>query len=235
MPRRSESDDAYRAHVGEDSTGRKKFLHCSFCRTSQKYRKKLIAGPAVYICDECIDLCSEILAEETRPALWKNLHNQLAKLRAARRGTSHTLPEGIHDFDLPYYWTSGIRESLPHFIDEISRESGIRFHHDMDEIDLPRTVSIRLFHIASEGVMNAVKHADATDVWIAVTDANGDIVLEVRDNGIGFDTAAPVPAERLFAIANMHDLAGGGTVAIKSVHGEGTTITVRFPSSVGEQ
>ena len=37
---------------------------CSFCGKSQKQVKKLIAGPGVYICDECIDLCNEILAEE---------------------------------------------------------------------------------------------------------------------------------------------------------------------------
>ena len=40
-------------------------LFCSFCGKNQKDVKKLIAGPAVYICDECIQLCSEIIEEET--------------------------------------------------------------------------------------------------------------------------------------------------------------------------
>ncbi|MFL5982642.1 MAG: ATP-dependent Clp protease ATP-binding subunit ClpX, partial [Gaiellaceae bacterium] len=39
-------------------------LTCSFCGKSQKHVKKLIAGPGVYICDECIDLCNEIIEEE---------------------------------------------------------------------------------------------------------------------------------------------------------------------------
>ncbi len=39
-------------------------LKCSFCGKSQKQVKKLIAGPAVYICDECIELCNEIIEEE---------------------------------------------------------------------------------------------------------------------------------------------------------------------------
>src|SRR5918992_733544 len=39
-------------------------LKCSFCGKSQKQVKKLIAGPGVYICDECIDLCNEIIEEE---------------------------------------------------------------------------------------------------------------------------------------------------------------------------
>ena len=39
-------------------------VKCSFCGKTQKQVKKLIAGPGVYICDECIDLCNDIIAEE---------------------------------------------------------------------------------------------------------------------------------------------------------------------------
>jgi ATP-dependent Clp protease ATP-binding subunit ClpX len=42
-------------------------LLCSFCGKSQRQVKKLIAGPGVYICDECIDLCNEIIDEELQP------------------------------------------------------------------------------------------------------------------------------------------------------------------------
>ena len=48
------------ARVGEGAD----LLKCSFCGKSQKQVKKLIAGPGVYICDECIDLCNEIIEEE---------------------------------------------------------------------------------------------------------------------------------------------------------------------------
>ncbi|QFG67948.1 ATP-dependent Clp protease ATP-binding subunit ClpX [Ornithinimicrobium pratense] len=48
------------ARMGESSD----LLKCSFCGKSQKQVKKLIAGPGVYICDECIDLCNEIIEEE---------------------------------------------------------------------------------------------------------------------------------------------------------------------------
>jgi ATP-dependent Clp protease ATP-binding subunit ClpX len=46
--------------IGETSD----LLKCSFCGKTQKQVKKLIAGPGVYICDECIDLCNEIIVEE---------------------------------------------------------------------------------------------------------------------------------------------------------------------------
>ena len=39
-------------------------LKCSFCGKTQKQVKKLIAGPGVYICDECIELCNEIIEDE---------------------------------------------------------------------------------------------------------------------------------------------------------------------------
>src|SRR4051794_8131736 len=51
-------------------------LKCSFCGKSQKQVKKLIAGPGVYICDECIDLCNEIIEEElaeTSEVRWEEL------------------------------------------------------------------------------------------------------------------------------------------------------------------
>ena len=44
--------------------GEAEFVKCSFCGKSQKQVKKLIAGPGVYICDECIELCNEIMDEE---------------------------------------------------------------------------------------------------------------------------------------------------------------------------
>ena len=42
----------------------KKQLKCSFCGKTQDQVRRLIAGPGVYICDECIELCSEIIADE---------------------------------------------------------------------------------------------------------------------------------------------------------------------------
>jgi len=50
-------------------------LLCSFCGKSQRQVKKLIAGPGVYICDECIDLCNEIIDEEFSPPPTLDLEN----------------------------------------------------------------------------------------------------------------------------------------------------------------
>ena len=44
----------------------KSTLYCSFCGKSQHEVRKLIAGPTVFICDECVELCNDIIREETK-------------------------------------------------------------------------------------------------------------------------------------------------------------------------
>ncbi|MFT0850026.1 ATP-dependent Clp protease ATP-binding subunit ClpX [Achromobacter sp. F4_2707] len=54
-----------------------KTLHCSFCGKSQHEVRKLIAGPSVFICDECIDLCNDIILEESQEAARDTVRNEL--------------------------------------------------------------------------------------------------------------------------------------------------------------
>jgi len=57
--------------------------YCSFCGKSQDEVRKLIAGPTVYICDECIDLCNDIIAEEVdREEQLEGAANPVASLNA---------------------------------------------------------------------------------------------------------------------------------------------------------
>ncbi len=50
--------------MSEDNNSDDKLLYCSFCGKSQHEVKKLIAGPSVFVCDECVDLCNDIIREE---------------------------------------------------------------------------------------------------------------------------------------------------------------------------
>src|SRR5690554_5902971 len=54
-----------------------KALHCSFCGKNQHEVRKLIAGPSVFICDECIDLCNDIILEESQEAARDAVRNKL--------------------------------------------------------------------------------------------------------------------------------------------------------------
>ena len=55
--------------MNSEDTNKPEILRCSFCGKTQDEVKKLIAGPGVYICDECIRLCDEIIAEDDKEAL----------------------------------------------------------------------------------------------------------------------------------------------------------------------
>jgi len=67
--------------------GKAPLLYCSFCRKDQHHVSKLVAGPSVYICDACIDLCSRAARGKRIPAFpgWASLSDEeiLATLPAA--------------------------------------------------------------------------------------------------------------------------------------------------------
>jgi signal transduction histidine kinase len=163
----------------------------------------------------------------------EELRDQLAKIRNSKQETSDRIRALIRDLHRSPLGATGLAESLESFTDEVGRDSGIRFHHDVQDIPLPAPIALLIYNIAREGVMNALKHAEPEDVWIAVAEADDDIVLELRDNGTGFDTGAPGP-EGHFGMAMMRERAkvGGGTLDVKSSPDDGTTLTVRFPTAL---
>ncbi|HQJ95317.1 MAG TPA: ClpX C4-type zinc finger protein, partial [Syntrophorhabdaceae bacterium] len=61
------------------NNGRTMKLHCSFCGKSQDEVKKLIAGPMVYICDECNGLCDEIIQEEVKKERFDYIKTSIPK------------------------------------------------------------------------------------------------------------------------------------------------------------
>ena len=161
---------------------------------------------------------------------------QLDKIRQSKQDTSDRIRALIRDLHRSPLGARGLAEALESFTEEVGRDSSIRFHRDVEDIDLPAPIALLVYHIAREGVMNALKHAQPRDVWITVLEEDDDIVLSLKDNGVGFDTEAPGP-EGHFGMAMMRERAqvGGGRFEVESAPGEGATITVRFPKSLLQQ
>jgi signal transduction histidine kinase len=159
--------------------------------------------------------------------------DQLDKIRESKQETSDRIRALIRDLHRSPLGARGLAEALESFTDEVGRDSSIRFHRDVEDIQLPAPIALLVYHIAREGVMNALKHAQPRDVWIAVREEGEDIVLSLRDNGVGFDTSAPGP-EGHFGMAMMRERAqvGGGRFEVESAPGQGASITVRFPTSL---
>jgi signal transduction histidine kinase len=98
---------------------------------------------------------------------------------------------------------------------------------------LPREVELILFRIAQEAMHNVVRHSQATQVWIHLMRRESELVMEVQDNGRGFDLSAIIEsgAERGLGLAGMRERASlvGGQLEIQTRPGQGTTIRVRIP------
>jgi signal transduction histidine kinase len=179
-----------------------------------------------------VDVARKLLEKGDIP----EVREQLEKIRESKQETSDRIRALIRDLHRSPLGARGLAESLESFTDEVGRDSGIAFHRDVQDIDLPAPIALLLFHIAREGVMNALKHAQATEVWISVREVEDQIELELADNGVGFDTSAPGP-EGHFGMAMMRERAqvGGGSLDVESEPGQGTTITVRFPLALLQQ
>ena len=66
-------------HTGDTGDKNGKLLYCSFCGKSQHEVRKLIAGPSVFICDECVDLCNDIIREEIQESTTEGSSEKLPK------------------------------------------------------------------------------------------------------------------------------------------------------------
>jgi len=89
-----------------------------------------------------------------------------------------------------------------------------------------------LYRIAQEALHNTVKHARASNVVLRLTGQANDILLEIQDNGKGFDPTGSFPGH--LGLRSMRERAAkvNGTLTIESAHGQGTCISVRVPMIV---
>jgi signal transduction histidine kinase len=121
------------------------------------------------------------------------------------------------------------------------REDGyqVDYEEELGDERLPDTVEISLFRIAQEALTNVHKHARTEKIRVELRRRRGEVCLEVRDYGRGFDpTARPIgngPGERV-GVAGMQERIGmlGGEFEIRSKPGEGTSVIVTLPVYVEE-
>ena len=98
-----------------------------------------------------------------------------------------------------------------------------------EEPDLLMETKHALYRVAQEALHNIVKHARASKVELRLARQANEIILEVHDNGKGFDPAGPFPGH--LGLRSMRERVTkiGGTLSIESVPGQGTCIEVRMP------
>ncbi|CAG1007414.1 partial serine/threonine-protein kinase RsbW, partial [Anaerolineales bacterium] len=108
--------------------------------------------------------------------------------------------------------------------------SEVNFTGSEELQDLSHAQSLALFHICQEALANIAKHANAKNVQVAVWTTQDRVLLEISDDGKGFDVEK-IKTSIGHGLANMHTRAHavGGEVDISSTLNEGTTILVWIP------
>lgn len=126
----------------------------------------------------------------------------------------------------------GLVPALEWLVAEFPRHAGIPcvLEVDASRIDMPEHRAIGLFRIVQESLTNVSRYAQAESVRISLRQDGGQFVLEVRDDGQGFDPAATARTGS-FGLLGMQEraLALGGELTVDSAVGHGTTITARVP------
>jgi signal transduction histidine kinase len=161
------------------------------------------------------------------------VEKQLGEIKDTKNRTSDRIRALIRDLHRSPLGRAGLAEALRSFIAEVSGDnSDVRFHAaDIDEVELPAPIALLMYHIGREAIMNSLKHAHASNMWITVRQHGDEVEMLLRDDGAGFDVDAPEP-EGHFGLTMMRERAtvGGGTFEMSSAPGEGATINVRFPT-----
>jgi PAS domain S-box-containing protein len=165
------------------------------------------------------------LSEETRANLQEAITSLDAAIRDIRRYVMDLRPA---DF------LGDLRESLESLLERFRVGSRldvtVNLSVTLPTIDEP--VAAELLLLAREALSNVRRHAQASSVRVSLSLRDEQLVLEVTDDGVGFDSAAAGRTEQ-FGLRNMTTRAHliGGDVTIESVPGQGTTVRVCVPET----
>ena len=140
----------------------------------------------------------------------------------------------IYELRPPALEQDGLVEALRKHAGMVGRVHGlaVAVTADGDDAGLAPEVEQALFRIAQEALSNAVRHASASKVEVEVTAGPERVALTVADDGAGFDLSARTVRSRRLGLTSMRDraTAAGGSLAVESAPGRGTTVRAEVPS-----
>jgi PAS domain S-box-containing protein len=129
----------------------------------------------------------------------------------------------------------GLAPAIEWLAHTFTQRTGVSCDVSVDEeLELQEPYATAVFRIVQESLANVGKHAQASEVGVVIARSGHEVMLEVRDNGRGFSTAAPRKPHSL-GLMGLRERAQllKGTVAIDSRAGKGTRVQVRIPLQEG--
>lgn len=137
----------------------------------------------------------------------------------------------VYELRPPLLEKEGLLGALHQRLNTVEKRAGIDARLVTDAlIDLPAAMEEELYRIAQEALNNSLKHAAATTVTITLSTHGDQVSLEITDNGVGFDLTA-TDGNRGIGLHSMGERIQklGGTLALRSAPGQGTTVRVQAP------
>jgi signal transduction histidine kinase len=125
----------------------------------------------------------------------------------------------------------GLAVTLQILAREFGTRAGVQVHLSLDEAPLSPTAETAAYRIVQEAVNNISKYAHASNVWISLGRQGDWVLLNVRDDGLGFDTASP--ASQRYGLVGMRFRAEAehGRLRLHSAPGRGTRVMLTLPLS----
>jgi len=137
---------------------------------------------------------------------------------------------GLCDTLSPPWLDLGLLQALTELTERLARIYGIKVYLEASEIpDVNEDITLAFFRIVQEAINNAVKHGGAKNVWVRLACEKGYLVLQIEDDGSGFDFEGDIESLRIKGhrgIANMAERMRmvNGQIDIKSSSNRGTII-----------
>jgi signal transduction histidine kinase len=126
----------------------------------------------------------------------------------------------------------GIIPAIKKLADEFRKHSSANCLLQLPEepIDLDENQTVTIFRIVQESLTNVTRHSEASEVEIVLSPSADDLIVEVRDNGKGFDPGCAA-MRKSFGLLGMRERASvlEGTIDITSVRQQGTVVSLRIP------
>jgi len=125
----------------------------------------------------------------------------------------------------------GLIESINELIDSLMRTRSINIEFKYDQFNesiVPENQKLSMFRIVQEQLNNVIKHARAQNVWIKLYAKMDELIMEIRDNGKGFNSTNPRKGVGILNIKNRAELFNG-KVNIVSQPGSGCLMVISFP------
>jgi len=213
--------------------------HTQLAEYAQRVESLTLAGERQRMARELHDTLAQGLTglalqlEAVEASLERNNTAQALQITGqAKERVRMTLADARRAIDDLRATETAVRETIIREADRFTAASGIPCTLTIPaKLNLSERNGEHMVRCVSEGLANVTRHAQATQVWITITEENGRLLVQLRDNGQGFDGNGRIAAGH-YGLLGLRERArlAGGTLTVDSTPGAGTTLSMAIPT-----